>query len=530
MLQQVSNCQSHWDSFRERIITRFSSGGRLMAAELKESGRLLRESISSRRAAVARRIMQLVGVLLTDAFCIAAFYYAVRKNFMVATFIFFRTDQSGNIIGVDLSFDWFNVIAAFLIVGFWMKGIYGNRRPFWGDLRATFAVVLFGALVDGALFLQSRSAISWGLVPLFWGGLAIGLSLMRHFFKIILSTAGVWDIPTILVGVGDNAYEALIAMKNDLSLGFRFDRIIGFPGRPVQDELARLAESLGVPITCEAADAIEDLASQGFHIVLAPQDDEMLSFLPVVDALSLHPNVFDIIPPIRGFPLSGLEVNYKFGSEILIMRPRNNLARWGARALKRAVDIVLAFAMLVILSPLMGWIAWKIWRSGSTPLFRHQRVGRGGKLFYCLKFQSMVPNASQALAELLDRDPDARAEWAETFKLRDDPRVTPLGKFLRKTSLDELPQLLNVLKGEMSLTGPRPIVVDELKFYGTYIPYYYQVAPGITGLWQISGRSDIDYPRRVFLDTWYVKNWSLWYDFVILIKTIMTVLYRSGAY
>ena len=142
----------------------------------------------------------------------------------------------------------------------------------------------------------------------------------------------------------------------------------------------------------------------------------------------------------------------------------------------------------------------------------------------------MISTSSEVLARLLAEDPEARAEWERDHKLRNDPRITPVGRFLRRTSLDELPQLLNVLRGEMSLVGPRPVVMDELDRYGEARIYYLQVRPGLTGLWQISGRNDVDYGRRVSLDTWYVRNWTLWYDLVILFKTALVVPSRGGAY
>jgi undecaprenyl-phosphate galactose phosphotransferase len=142
----------------------------------------------------------------------------------------------------------------------------------------------------------------------------------------------------------------------------------------------------------------------------------------------------------------------------------------------------------------------------------------------------MVPNAQDALRELLEKDPSAREEYARDFKLKNDPRVTRIGALLRKTSLDEIPQLFNVLRGEMSLMGPRPIVEDEKKFYNDRIADYMSVKPGITGLWQVSGRSDTGYDQRVYLDSWYVRNWSFWNDVVIGFRTFLVVLARKGAY
>jgi lipopolysaccharide/colanic/teichoic acid biosynthesis glycosyltransferase len=141
----------------------------------------------------------------------------------------------------------------------------------------------------------------------------------------------------------------------------------------------------------------------------------------------------------------------------------------------------------------------------------------------------MDVNGDRILADLLANDSAAAAEWAATQKLRNDPRITPIGRFLRNTSLDELPQLLNVLRGEMSLVGPRPVVQSELTFYGDSTEYYMQARPGLTGLWQVSGRSDTSYDQRVRLDVWYVRNWTLWHDLAILMKTIPVVLFRRGA-
>lgn len=163
-------------------------------------------------------------------------------------------------------------------------------------------------------------------------------------------------------------------------------------------------------------------------------------------------------------------------------------------------------------------------------LFAHKRVGKNGKEFPCYKFRSMIVNAEEALQVYLKEHPEAKEEWERDFKLKDDPRITKLGHFLRKSSLDELPQLFNVIKGEMSLVGPRPIVQKEVVKYGVYIDDFYLVPPGITGVWQVSGRSDTTYDERVQMDSWYVHNWSVWIDIVYLIRTFGAVLLRKGAY
>ena len=178
-----------------------------------------------------------------------------------------------------------------------------------------------------------------------------------------------------------------------------------------------------------------------------------------------------------------------------------------------------------------NYIAYRIKKEDPGPvIFKHMRVGKNGKSFPCYKFRSMCVDAKQMLEKYLRENPEARMEWERDFKLKNDPRVTPIGEFLRRTSLDELPQIFNVLKGEMSLVGPRPIVQEEVPRYGKHIKKYYSVKPGITGLWQVSGRSDISYPERVALDVEYVVNRNLLKDIQILIKTFDVVFRKKGAY
>ena len=200
------------------------------------------------------------------------------------------------------------------------------------------------------------------------------------------------------------------------------------------------------------------------------------------------------------------------------------------RISKRMLDILGASALLALLSPLLLAVTLLILRDGGNVLFGHRRIGAGGKSFKCWKFRTMVPDAESVLKELLARDPEARREWETDFKLRDDPRITPVGKFLRSTSLDELPQLINVLTGEMSLVGPRPIVTDEIARYGAAFHDYTRCRPGITGVWQVSGRNDTGYRRRVHLDQQYARQSTLGGDIAILLRTPVAVLRRSGAY
>jgi exopolysaccharide production protein ExoY len=197
---------------------------------------------------------------------------------------------------------------------------------------------------------------------------------------------------------------------------------------------------------------------------------------------------------------------------------------------KRILDVAGAIVLAIVFAPLILAIAVLMRREGGSIIYKHRRIGRDGRAFECLKFRTMVPNADQVLRELLERDPAINAEWVRDHKLRCDPRVTRLGRFLRRTSLDELPQLWNVMRGEMSLVGPRPVVREELLRYGRNVRTYLSAKPGITGLWQVKGRNDTDYRRRVVLDTYYVRNQNLLLDLYILLQTTRVVLRRDGAY
>jgi exopolysaccharide production protein ExoY len=203
----------------------------------------------------------------------------------------------------------------------------------------------------------------------------------------------------------------------------------------------------------------------------------------------------------------------------------------GQRAFKRTLDVLGASTFLLLFLPLLlGVVVLLLIFQGRPLIYGHARIGHGGRAFRCFKFRTMVNDGDRVLATHLASDAAARREWEATRKLRDDPRVTPLGRTMRKLSIDELPQFLNVLRGEMSLVGPRPIVEAECRHYGSHFSVYCSVRPGITGLWQVSGRSDLSWDDAVRLDLYYVENWSLALDLQIIWKTMFAVAFARGAY
>ena len=200
-------------------------------------------------------------------------------------------------------------------------------------------------------------------------------------------------------------------------------------------------------------------------------------------------------------------------------------------AIKRGFDVVGAVAGIVLLSPLFVMLAILVkFSDGGRVFYGHRRIGRNGHVFHCLKFRTMVENGDQVLADHFAKNPQSRDEWLATRKLQNDPRVTRVGAVLRKLSLDELPQIFNILRGDMSIVGPRPVVKDELELYGSASDFYLKSRPGLTGLWQVSGRNDVSYNARVAFDRQYVENWSFGSDLKIIIRTVPAVFSSRGSY
>jgi Undecaprenyl-phosphate galactose phosphotransferase WbaP len=216
---------------------------------------------------------------------------------------------------------------------------------------------------------------------------------------------------------------------------------------------------------------------------------------------------------------------------ILGLEIHQRLLRRSSRFIKRAVDLCLVAATGILTLPVIGLIALWIKLTSKGPVFyRTPRYGQGGEPLLAWKFRTMVDHASDVLEQCLDSDPAMREEWDQFQKLRRDPRITPAGRFLRRTSLDELPQLWNIIMGQMSFVGPRPILEESIPRYGDGYALYKKVTPGLTGLWQVSGRNNLSYEQRVNFDLYYVRNWSIWLDLHILARTVKVVLRGDGAY
>lgn len=412
------------------------------------------------------------------------------------------------------------------------EGLYKKRLTFWRETRQMVKAVTLAFLLLFTLISISRMSyeVSRSVLLLGYFFSLIGLPLGRLITKTVLSRIGIGMQTVLILGVGKTGKLVAQAMLRDKFSGYR---IIGF----LDDDPVKRSHDVEIDGTLfpvlggfqEAGTVMDQTGVR--HLIVAAPGMPPRDMVKLVNRLQRQSASVTIIPDLFGVPVMGVEVDYSFDDQIVSLRIRNRLANPLNVAAKRLFDLtVSAFASFIIL-PIMAIIALAIRINSPGPVvFSHRRIGRGGNEFDCYKFRTMVVNAQEVLDELLENDPDLQAEWEKSFKLKDDPRVTRVGKFLRKTSLDELPQFFNVLKGEMSLVGPRPIVQKEMPRFEHSASYYFMVRPGIAGLWQVSGRNDIDYPERVRLESWYVRNWSLWLDITILIRTIGVVLAKRGAY
>ena len=404
---------------------------------------------------------------------------------------------------------------------------YRQMKPVVDTMRDIFQSVFAGWIASIIIiyFLKASEQSSRLFIILFGLFVLVNVCLIRYCMLKFLKRRNIFYEPIILIGAGLTAERLIRFWEEDL--GYRYKVVGLIDDHPISKTLPKNFPILG---TFNEARRIIRAANVKTVIIAAPG----LSKDKLQDLISdIQPHVKNIsfVPDLIGTPMSSVELSLLFSEKILLLNLRNNLSRPYNRVIKRVFDLTLTITGGLMISPILLLIALAVAIDNrGHVIFAHRRVGAAGKKFPCYKFQTMIPDAEAKLKEYLAANPEAKREWEETFKLTNDPRVTKLGNFLRRTSLDELPQLWNVLRGEMSLVGPRPIVQAEVSRYGKNIREYYMVLPGITGMWQVSGRSDTTYPERVAMDTWYVRNWSVWIDIMYLFKTVKAVFYRKGAY
>ncbi|MDB5304735.1 MAG: Undecaprenyl-phosphate galactose phosphotransferase, WbaP/exopolysaccharide biosynthesis polyprenyl [Phycisphaerales bacterium] len=407
-----------------------------------------------------------------------------------------------------------------LVIAYWLSDLY---VAIWVhpviELRQLTHTTSVGVLAAAAGGLLAPPFPIWCLVAL---PAAVALvPLFRTVARRLCADRSWWGYPTLIIGSGGAADGVARTLLRDTNSGLcpvlltDPDGICRSSILPVVNDPATLASIVRARTVRHAVVSLPDMSSARLGEIL-DRYSEMVPHLLVLSDHSTLPTLWSTSRKCG--QLSGIEM-------------RNGLMLATLQFMKRVIDLTIALTALTLSFPMLLIIALVVKFSSPGPIFYgHSRIGRHGKRFKAWKFRTMHKDADIVLREHLALDPVARAEWHRDHKLRDDPRVTSFGRLARRLSLDELPQIWNVLKGDMSLVGPRPIVEDEIWRYGDIFRLYTTVKPGITGMWQVSGRNDIGYTERVLLDQFYIRHWSPWLDIYILAKTIVALLSRSGAY
>ncbi len=411
---------------------------------------------------------------------------------------------------------WFLILIWPLVFAY--EGLYTRRWPTEVELLQIWkGTLIAGLLAFAALFYVRGYAVSRLILLLSLAGILVLVPLFRSLTKRLLSMTRLWATRALLVGQDDLSQSLQSYLTHHPELGYR---IVDVVKPPLLDA--------GLPPFLEILDArIQQIRPgaiflSGKHVPTKILQDLVERYAGQVDEILY-------IPDLEGLRIANMDIEH-LGTGV-VMKLKSPLMTRPNLLLKRLFDLVGATLLLLVGLPLWLLIALAIKLDSRGPVFFVQRrVGYQGRTFPCYKFRTMYVDAEDRLQKLLKTDPHAREQWERHKKLPQDPRVTRVGRILRRLSLDEVPQLLNVLKGDMSLVGPRPYLEEELPDLARDVQVITSVKPGLTGLWQVSGRSDLTFRERAILDEYYVRNWSLWLDLVILIKTLSVILKGEGAY
>jgi len=384
----------------------------------------------------------------------------------------------------------------------------------------TLAFLLLAAIV----FLSKHSErYSRGIFLMAWSMALVAVPVLRTAFRLAGCKLGIWGVPAIILGAGNTGQTVADTLLSKPTLGLK-------PTLFLDDDPDKIGSTFqGIPVLgpLDFASSLTSEHHSAVAVLAFPSiDRERLK--TVIDKYTCQFRRVILIPDLLG--ISNLWVSTADLGGILGLDIRHKLLDPRRQMIKRIMEIFIILATLPLSAVLMAVIALAVKMDSPGPiLFRHKRIGFGGRDITIWKFRTMVEDAETRLQECL-KDPELLALWQEQHKLPSDPRITRIGRFLRATSLDELPQLINVIQGELSLVGPRPIVWAEAERYKEGFDLYTKVRPGLTGLWQVSGRSTTSYAFRVSIDKYYVRNWSVWMDIYILAKTPLAVLSRKGAF
>lgn len=387
----------------------------------------------------------------------------------------------------------FWIVYLIMFFSFYSLGIYRNRFDFWQELQRIIKGVFYTLVIILSVLVMTEQSEEFSRFILIISFIlvAIILPFQKYFLKNFLFRIGLWRKDARIVG-RDPFFSKHVF--NNPYLGY-------IPSKQQRAKTLFIASSH---------------TKEQIEVIL---HEALLSKQEVI-----------FIPSVKSFDFSDAHIIHLFNARSNLIIVENNLLKKFNRIIKAIMDYILSLLILPLLLLVIGIIAWRIkLEDGGSVFFQQIRLGQDSQEFGCYKFRSMRENSDELLKNYLAEHPEEAAYYDIYHKYQNDPRITKIGAFIRKTSLDELPQIFNVLKGEMSFIGPRPYMPSERKKIGENVDMILAVKPGITGLWQVSGRSDVDFSSRVDMDVWYVRNWSIWSDIVILLKTIQVVLGRNGS-
>ena len=422
------------------------------------------------------------------------------------------------------------IYAVMYIAFYQMRLGYASSMYFLKEMRAAISIVLYFMSFDiflTALFI-GKDARLYDLV-FNWIIIAASIVLFRILYRQALVVLGIRK-PVVIFGTSENAVEVTKTLLVDR---FMLIKIVGY----VIPAERPLAAATMQKLACRNVMHIDEFFAQENQrkllnaTIYIALDGNETNTEQLVGQVSRTFDECVVVPNLRGVPVDSSDIHHVMGRDFIFIHMNMKRAVF-AHFLKRCLDIAMATWALILFAPLLIIVAVLIWINDHGPvIYSQERVGRGNKAFKFYKFRSMVTNADAILASWGKENPQLYSDYVQNnFKLIKDPRVTPIGAWIRRTSIDELPQLFNVLRGDMSIVGPRPILEREIPAYEGDLSLYGEMRPGITGLWQVSGRSSTTFLDRASYDEWYVRNWSIWLDIVILFKTIRVVLMRSGAH
>lgn len=477
------------------------------------------ESVFSR---IGRYIVPVFLALVDYGAIVLSILFAeyIRGNVLVYLFpllALFHVDNTYTYIIVPI------IYLFFLAYG----GLYNKRLPLWKSAEVLFKVCTYvSALMIVVMYFMKGADVSRLFVCLIWLISFICLVITRCIVKRLLLNGNLWQKPVIVVGAGKTAELLANSFSKDGNLGYK---IVGIIEDNCQDKpLTRIYPNMGTFDNVDTVimnSAVED-------VIIAVPGLERNELLSLIYRIQPYVKNITIVPDLFGVPLSNMEVETLYNEQTVMLRMKNNLSYWRNRMAKRIFDVMAGVVILLMIIPVLLLIGIAIKFDSKGPVFHiAKRLGKKGELFWCFKFRTMYLDADAILADYFTQNPEAKEEWDKYAKIKGyDPRVTKVGNWLRRYSLDELPQIFNVIIGNMSLVGPRPYLPREREKMG-YLAYtIFETVPGITGLWQVSGRNEITFEGRLQLDSWYVRNWSLWQDIVLLFKTISVVIFSKGAY